>query len=96
MGNPAFFCSNLDDLGIDMPKSSKPRRPYRPDYGLKQYHMKRLEGYRACATGVPRERNWYTPVREGTTDERGWFEGWDMAHKDGFQVLVSVITVDKD
>ena len=57
-----------------------------PDYGQKQYHMKRMEGYRACVTGIPRERNWYAPVREGSSDERGWFDGWDLAHKDGFQV----------
>jgi hypothetical protein len=53
-----------------------------PDYGEKQYHMKRLEGYRACIGNVPRENNWYTPVRPFTTDELGWFEGWDLAFKD--------------
>lgn len=63
-----------------------------PDYGQKQYHMKRLEGYRACATGIPRERNWYSPVRAGSTDERGWFDGWDLARKDGFQASNTQVT----
>lgn len=52
------------------------------DYGQKQYHIKRLEGYRACVACIPRSRNWYTPVRPGSTDEKGWFDGLDLANKD--------------
>lgn len=52
------------------------------DYGEKQYHIKRLEGYRAFVNGVKREDNWYSPVRPNSIDEQGWFDGWDLAKKD--------------
>ncbi len=37
---------------------------------------------------IPKERNWYTIVRHNGNDERGWNDGWDLAHKDGFQKLI--------
>jgi len=55
----------------------------RKEYGRKQYLLHKLIGYRAACAGIPRERNWVTPVRPNTTDELGWFEGWDLAAKDG-------------
>ena len=47
-----------------------------------QFHIKRLEGYRARIANIPRERNYYTPVRPGTEDEIAWFSGCDLAEKD--------------
>lgn len=54
----------------------------RKDYGSIQTAKIRLEGYRAFALGVGRERNWYSPVRPDSCDEYAWFEGWDLAASD--------------
>lgn len=48
----------------------------------KQYHIQKLQGYRAATSGIPRERNWFTPVRPGSLDERAWFDGYDLFLKD--------------
>ena len=55
----------------------------RKEYGGKQYLLHKLAGYRAACAGIPRQRNWVSPVRPNTTDELGWFDGWDLAEKDG-------------
>lgn len=48
----------------------------------KQFHIKRLEGYRAAVKGLSRESNWYSPVRPGGEDEEAWFDGFDLAIAD--------------
>lgn len=64
------------------PKNLRPEPVQSSEIGEKQYLAKKLEGYRAEAKGIPRQANWYSPVRPGGADEQGWHDGWDLARRD--------------
>ena len=48
----------------------------------KQYLKIKLDGYRSFCLKIPRDRNWFEPVRPNSTDTLAWYDGWDLAFKE--------------